>query len=140
MEVTGSEELREFLESWQEDPLNVKKSFKEYMDFLAAHSSVSFTFKARPGVSYSLRARHDLQSRRVLFVLVDVVDDEPASRWLSVCFYDDMVSDPEDKGDFVPGGLMGEDARCFNLEDDDALMRDYIKARMADAVRHAAKD
>lgn len=140
MEVTGSEELREFLDSWLEDPLKVKKSFKEYMDFLAAHSNVSFTFKARPGVSFSLRARHDLQSRRVLFVLVDVVDDEPGSRWLSVCFYDDMVSDPEDKGDFVPGGLMGEDARCFNLEDDDALMRDYIKARMAEAVRHAAKD
>lgn len=55
MEVTGSEELRKFLDSWQDDPLNIKKSFTEYMDFLAAHSNISFTFKARPGVSYSLR-------------------------------------------------------------------------------------
>ena len=140
MDVTGSEELREFLDSWQDDPLSIKKSFVEYMDFLGAHSNMSFTFKARPGVSYSLRARHSVQTERVLFVLLDVVDDEPASRWLSVCFYDDMVSDPGDKGDFVPGGLMGEDARCFNLEDDDALMRDYIKARMAEAARKAAKE
>ena len=140
MDVTGSEELREFLDSWKDDPLKVKESFTGYMEFLAAHSNVSFTFKARPGVSYSLRARHAVQTERVLFVLVDVVDDEPASRWLSVCFYDDMVTDPEDKGDFVPGGLMGEDARCFNLEDDMPLMRDYIKARMAEAVRKAGKE
>ena len=140
MEVTGSEELRKFLDSWQDDPLNIKKSFTEYMDFLAAHSNISFTFKARPGVSYSLRARHSVQTERVLFVLLDVVDDEPASRWLSICFYDEMVSDPGEKGDFVPGGLMGEDARCFNLEDDDAVMRDYIKARMAEAARKAAKE
>jgi len=140
MEVTGSEELREFLDSWQDDPLNIKKSFTEYMEFLAAHSNVSFTFKARPGVSYSLRARHSIQTKRVLFVLLDVVDDEPASRWLSICFYDDMVTDPADKGDFVPGGLMGEDARCFNLEDDDGVMRDYIKARLAEAAHKAAKE
>ena len=65
MDVTGSEELREFLDSWQDDPLNIKKSFTEYMDFLAAHSNMSFTFKARPGVSYSLRARHSVQTQRV---------------------------------------------------------------------------
>jgi hypothetical protein len=110
------------------------------MDFSAAPQHISFTFKARPGVSYSLRARHSVQTERVLFVLLDVVDDVPASRWLSICFYDEMVSDPGEKGDFVPGGLMGEDARCFNLEDDDAVMRDYIKARLAEAAHKAAKE
>ena len=57
------------------------------MDFLAAHSGMSFTFKARPGVSYSLRARHAAQSKRELFVLLDVVDDEPNNRWLSCLLY-----------------------------------------------------
>ena len=140
MDVTGSEELREFLDSWQNDPLHIKKSFTEFMDFLAAHGNMSFTFKARPGVSFSLRARHSVQTERVLFVLLDVVDDEPASRWLSVCFYDDMVSDPADKGAFVPGGLMGEDARCFILVFYYAVMRDYIKARLAEAARKASKE
>ena len=67
MDVTGSEELREFLDSWQNDPLHIKKSFTEFMDFLAAHGNMSFTFKARPGVSFSLRARHSVQTERVLF-------------------------------------------------------------------------
>jgi hypothetical protein len=35
---------------------------------------------------------------------------------------------------------MGEDARCFNLEDDDAVMRDYINARLAEAARKASKE
>lgn len=96
------------------DPQNAKAAFTAYMDFVAAHSGVSFTFKARPGVSYSLRARHAAQTKRELFVLLDVVDDEPDNRWLSgSTFYNNMVTDAEDKGDFVPDGLMDEDARCF---------------------------
>ena len=95
-------------------------------------------FKARPGISYSLRARHAAQKKRELFVLVDVVDDEPESRWLSVCFYADMVNDPDGLGDFVPQGLLGEDAMCFNLDEDSPEMREYIAARLAEAARHAA--
>ena len=138
MNVTGSQELREFLDGWKIDPQNAKAAFTAYMDFVAAHSGMSFTFKARPGVSYSLRARHAAQTKRELFVLLDVVDDEPDNRWLSVCFYNNMVTDAEDKGDFVPDGLMDEDARCFNLENDDAHMRDYIMARLAEGSAGAA--
>lgn len=137
MDCTGGDELRAFLDAWKDDALNIKKSFKEYMEFLAAQDRVSLSFKARPGVSYSLRARHAAQSGRELFVLVDVVDDEPQSRWLSVCFYDDMVTDPGESGDFVPEGLMGENARCFNLEDDEPRTRAYIQERLAEAVRSA---
>lgn len=140
MNVVGSQELHEFLDGWKTDPQNAKAAFVAYMDFLAAHSGMSFTFKGRPGVSYSLRARHAAQTRRELFVLVDVVDDEPDNRWLSVCFYNDMVTDAEDLGDFVPDGLMNEDARCFNLESDDDRMRDYIMARLGEAAHNAANN
>lgn len=112
---------QEFLDGWKADPCNVKAAFVAYRDFLAAQPGVTLDFKARPGISYSVRAAHAAQQNRKLFVLVDVVDDEPESRWLSVCFYDDMVTDPEGKGDFVPGGLMGEDAHCFNLDEDDPV-------------------
>ncbi|MBQ9453142.1 MAG: hypothetical protein IJU65_07625 [Desulfovibrio sp.] len=136
--MADSEALHAFLNTWQEDPLHAKKAFQTYMDMLTGQKGVSLSFKARPGISYSLRARHAAQGKRELFVLVDVVDDEPEARWLSVCFYDDMVADPEELGDFVPEGLMGENARCFNLEEDDSRMRDYIGARLAEAVRAAA--
>ena len=131
-------EVREFLDKWQTDPLNVRRAFTAYRDFLANLPGVSLDFKARPGVSYSLRARHEAQQQRELFVLVDVVDDEPESRWLSVCFYADMITDPDELGDYVPEGLMGEDACCFNLDEDDAAMRDYIAARMAEAAKNVA--
>ncbi len=127
------QELETFLESWTADPNGAKEAFIRFRDFLLTTPDVRFEFKARPGVSYSLRAANPKQSRP-LFVLVDVVDDEPEARWLSVCFYADMINDPDELGDFVPSGLMGEDACCLNLEEDDAAMRDYILARLGEAA------
>ena len=138
MSAVCPQDVRDFLDHWQADPLKAKEAFVVYKDFLVGLSGVSLDFKARPGISYSLRARHEAQRKRELFVLVDVVDDEPESRWLSVCFYADMITDPDEKGDYVPEGLMGEDACCFNLDEDDAAMRAYIAARLAEAVRAAA--
>lgn len=100
-------ELATFLETWTTDPNNAKDAFVRFKDFLLTTPDVRFDFKARPGVSYSLRAANAKNDERPLFVLVDVVDDEPEARWLSVCFYADMVNDPDELGDFVPSGLMG---------------------------------
>lgn len=132
------QELETFLESWMADPNGAKEAFIRFRDFLLTTPDVRFEFKARPGVSYSLRAANPKHARP-LFVLVDVVDDEPEARWLSVCFYADMIADPDELGDFVPSGLMGEDACCLNLEEDDAAMRDYILARLGEAAAAAAK-
>ena len=106
-------ELATFLENWTTDPNNAKDAFVRFKDFLLTTQDVRFDFKARPGVSYSLRAANAKNDERPLFVLVDVVDDEPEARWLSVCFYADMVNDPDELGDFVPSGLMGKDACCL---------------------------
>lgn len=138
MNESVARELNQFEADWRQDPLHVKPAFKAWERFLADLPGVSLEFKARPGISYSLRARHAAQKTRELFVLVDVVDDEPDSRWLSVCFYADMVSDPGEQGDFVPQGLLGEDAICFNLDEDAAEVRDYIAARLTEAARNAA--
>lgn len=85
-------ELATFLENWTTDPNNAKDAFVRFKDFLLTTPDVRFDFKARPGVSYSLRAANAKNDERPLFVLVDVVDDEPEARWLSVCFYADMVT------------------------------------------------
>ena len=69
--------------------------------------------------------------------MVDVIEDDP--RWLSVCFYGDMISDPEEKGDFVPGGLLGQDARCFDINQYSEEELRYIKARMDEACTAAAR-
>ena len=109
-------ELATFLETWTTDPNNAKDAFVRFKDFLLTTPDVRFDFKARPGVSYSLRAANAKNDERPLFVLVDVVDDEPEARW-----------------------LMGKDACCLNLEEDDPAMRDYILARLGEAAASAAK-
>lgn len=134
-----SKELDDFVAGWKTDKLNLRPAFLQYRDFLASLPGVTLDFKARPGISYSLRAKNAAQQQRELFVLVDVVDDEPESRWLSVCFYADMITDPDEQGDFVPEGLMGEDAACFNLDDENPEMQAYIAARLKEAAENAAK-
>lgn len=130
-------QVTEFLAGWQKDDLGLKPAFEEFQDFLQAVPGVSLDFKARPGISYSLRAKGPGQKKRELFTLVDVVDDEPDARWLSVCFYADMVTDPDEFGDFVPQGLLGEDAICFNLDKDDAALQGYILDRLKEAAKNA---
>ena len=70
--------------------------------------------------------------------MVDVIEDDP--RWLSICFYGEMIDDQEEKGDFVPEGLLGEDAVCFDLERRDEKLIRYIEARIDEACRNAAKE
>lgn len=131
----ATEELQPFIADWKEDAAGMKAAFVRYQSFLAEKEGVTLDFKGRPGVSFSLRAVHANQKNRTLFVMVDVIDDDPENRWLSVCFYGDMVTDPEEKGDLVPGGLLGEDGYCFDLDagDDPA----YLEARIEDAFQAA---
>lgn len=132
------QDLNAFLENWNEDANRVKPLFQAMRDCLESMDGVSLSYLGRPGVSHSLRARHAAQKKRELFVLVDVIDDDPAARWLSVCFYADLADDPEELGDVVPGGLMGEDARCFDIESPDA--QEYILARLQEAHARAAAE
>ncbi len=94
-------------------------------------------FHARPGVTYSLRAVHPAQARP-LYAMVDVIDDEP--RWLSVCFYREMVTDPGERGEMVPGGLLGEDGLCFTAEDATGTVLNYLKERIRQAHASVIED
>ena len=128
-------EMSEFLEGWTNDPQDMKGAFIRLKERMSGKEHVTFTFISRPGVSYSLRAAMDnLGERgRPLFVMIDIIDDDSENRWLSVCFYDDMVEDPDEKGDFAPGGLLGEDARCFDLDEHDEALISYIGQRIDEA-------
>ena len=133
----NEKELSAFIEEWQASPERNKDVFIRLRDVLIAQSGVTLDFIPRPGVTYSLRAVHAHQKNRDLFVMVDVIEDKP--RWLSICFYGDMISDPEEQGDFVPEGLLGEDAVCFDIETWDEKLIQYVEARLLEAHDNAVK-
>lgn len=137
MKKETEQELNTFIEAWKETPEMNKAVFLHFRDYLAAKDGVKLDFISRPGVTYSLRAVHVNQKDKSLFVMVDVIEDDP--RWLSVCFYGDMITDPDENGDFVPEGLLGDDAVCFDIEErDEAFMR-YVEARLDEACEYAAR-
>ena len=133
------EEIREFIEGWKDSPQQIRDSFVRLKDHFDAKDSLLYTFKARPGVSYSLRAKHMLQQTRELFVIMDVIDDDPDSRWLSVCFYPDMITDPEERGNIIPLGLLGEDGYCFDYDEWDEEFLQYLEKRLDEAYEKASK-
>lgn len=131
------QELNLFLDDWEETPERSREVFLHFKECLNKKDDVTLNFVCRPGVTYSLRAGHKNQKRRELFVMVDVIDEDP--RWISICFYGEMINDPEERGEFAPGGLLGEDAVCFDVaERDDEVIR-YVEARLDEAHQSAAE-
>jgi hypothetical protein len=51
-----------------------------------------------------------------------------------------MITDPEEKGDLIPEGLLGEDGYCFDLDawNEDDLT--YLEKRLAEACASGAKE
>lgn len=130
------EEVKKLIDEWVDSGAKTKDAFIIFKELLESKGDVDFQLNARPGISYSLRGQKKGQERP-LFVLLDIIDDDPADRWLSVCFYGDMIKDPDDLGDFVPGGLLGEDGHCFDLDEGTRENIDYLKARIEDAYASA---
>lgn len=129
--------LEQFFSDWQDNDTRIKQAFGELLAHLKTLDQTKLTFTARPGVSFSLRPGHDRQNKRTLFAMVDVIDDDPDNRWLSVCFYGEMITDPEEFGDLIPGGLLGEDGYCFDLDEYDAGLLAYLKERLTEAHGNA---
>ncbi len=129
--TTTSQELGGFVESWEESAEGNKKAFERLHKHLRTMEQAALQFFPRPGVTYSLRGVLASDPDNTLFVMVDVIEDSP--RWLSVCFYGALISDPEEKGAFVPGGLLGEDAVCFDLEEYNEQDLAYVEQRITEA-------
>lgn len=132
------QELEGFIDAWTDTAEQNKAAFLRLKKHIQSKAGIRLDFVARPGVSYSLRVAHEQQKRRSLYAMVDVIEDQP--RWLSVCFYDELVEDPDVLGDFVPTGLLGEDALCFDVQSFDEDLLRYIESRLDDAHAAAAED
>ena len=129
--------IRLFIDEWTEDSLGLKPVFLSYYPSLKDKDGVTLSWIERPGVSFSLRGTHESQKGRSLFVMLDVIDDDPAQRWLSVCFYGDMITDPDELGDLIPGGLLGSDGYCFDISEKDDALREYVGDRIQEAYEKA---
>ena len=131
-------EIEAFIAGWTGDGQPMRQWFERFYLQLKDLTEVDLQFAARPGVSYSMRPKHAKQKDRDLFAIVDVIDDDPAARWLSVCFYGDMISDPKERGELIPGGLAGSDGYCFDMFEDDEVLARYLMERIAEAAVSAS--
>jgi len=131
------QQVQQFLNEWNADSLGTKPAFQFLYEGLQGLGGVKLEWIARPGISYSLRAAHENQKHRPLFVMLDVIDDDADGRWLSVCFYGDMVSDPDELGDLIPGGLLGSDGYCFDVSEGEDALKEYVGARIREAWENA---
>lgn len=128
------EDARQFMDEWKTDSINAKSVLDDFIQNMGDSPKFFAKFVSRPGVSRSLRVMTQPRADgREIVALLDIIDDDPDNRWLSVCFFADMVEDPEDLGDFVPEGLDGRDALCFNYDENDPRMASYIKNRLGNA-------
>jgi hypothetical protein len=130
--------LETFLDAWEETDEKNKAAFLHLKAFLEKKEGVVFEFIPRPGLTYSLRASHPNQKEKSLFAMLDVIEDSP--RWLSVCFYGAMITDPDEEGDFVPEGLLGEDAICFDIDAWEDRLVSYVESRLTEAWKSAKEE
>ena len=132
--------LSDILLNWTRDELNMKGAFLRLANRFSGKNETVLSFVPRPGISYSFRARlKEEDEEGTLITMIDIVDDDPDNRWLSVCFYGDCVTDPDEKGDLVPGGLLGEDGYCFDLDENDESAISYLEQRIDEAYENTLK-
>ena len=132
---TTQKDLADFIAGWQVDGLGTRDAFVHLVELLLQNDHSLISFHARPGITFSLRGHIAAEQGEEgpLCAMIDVIDDDPAQRWLSVCFYGEMITDPDGRGDFVPGGLLGQDALCFDYDAKDAELYSYIARRVAES-------
>lgn len=136
-EEAGAPALGRVLDEWPEEQAGLKAAFLRLEDYASAKEGAEWSFVSRPGVSYSLR--FDLNPRpagreRPVFFLTDVV--VAGELFLSVCFYEDEISDPQELGNAIPQGLFRETGYCFDVDDDNCgeeILLSYLEERIDQA-------
>ena len=133
--------LSGILDKWTRDEMNMKDAFLRLANRFSEKNQAVLSVVPRPGISYSLRARAKAEAEEgTLIAMIDIVDDDPDNRWLSVCFYGDRVTDPDEEGDLVPGGLLGEDGYCFDLYENNQNTITYLEQRIDEAYANTVKN
>lgn len=129
-------ELAALVAAWPRDQAGLGRAFQALVEDLLAQPEARLSLVSRPGVSHSVRVdtlRPAAGRKRPVYGLVDVVTPRQGPWFLSVCCYEDEISDPEERGEAVPRGLYDETGYCFDVEEYDPAQVAYLKARLAEA-------
>ena len=129
-------DLSEVLNAWPQDQSDLLTAYKELASAAQKLPESNFSLVSRPGISYSLRANTDhnkVKRDRPIYCLLDVVVSAADPWFLSICFYEDDITDPEERGDAIPGGLFNETGYCFDLDEYDPEAVEYIANRIVEA-------
>ena len=139
--MTGLVDLSPVLKDWPEVQNDLRRAFEELTKFALGLPRAQGSLVSRSGVSHSFRVdlENPLENRqRPVFMLVDVVLS-PADPWfLSVCFYEDEVTDPEELGNPIPQGLYDETGYCFDVDEYDRELLEYLEERGREAHKAAS--
>ena len=132
--------LNDLKTAWPESQSGLLQAFVELTENAKARPDTKVSLISRTGVSHSFRAALDRSSsnrERPVYFLVDVIVSEADPWFLSVCFYQDEITDPEDLGNPIPQGLFGETGYCFDVDDYEAALLTYLSQRIAEAHNRA---
>ncbi len=132
--------LSDLMAAWPENQAGLRRAFSELTENAEARTGTEVSLISRAGVSHSFRATLDNPGpnrKRPVYFLVDVIVSEADPWFLSVCFYEDEITDPEDLGNPIPQGLFEETGYCFDVDDYDAVLLNYLTQRIAEAHHRA---
>ena len=118
----------EIYQCWPSRQVGLQQAFKCLTTRARKQSGCDWALLARPGVSYSFRgslAESCPCRTRPVYLLIDIVISEVDPWFLSVCFYEDEITDPRELGNPIPEGLFQETGYCFDVDDNDPEMIDY---------------
>ena len=135
------ESWSELTERWPSDQSGILQSLTELKDAALSLKDARLELVSRPGISISLRFSLEPAPEgrtRPVFHLIDVIAFED-ELFLSACFYGDEITDPQELGNLVLGGLFNENGYCFDLDEPDPELSAYLTKRQAEAHQAAAK-
>ena len=129
-------ELDTFLSGWPKDQSALKQAYLDLIESVKSKPLATWSFVSRAGISYSFRGQTSeakADRERPVFLVMDVIPEQEGPFWLSVCFYEDEITDPDGEGNAIPQGLFQETGYCFDIDDVEAGMVDYLKQRVNEA-------
>lgn len=124
---------------WPEPVIDILKMAEELVTILGDGERTVLDLVDRPGISRSVRASiiPPKKDGRPVFSVLDIITPKDGDWYISFCFYEDEISDPDELGECVPFGLFGENGYCFNLEEFDLSLLDYLSNRIDEARKKA---